>query len=325
MGLAKAVQLEASKSGQDIERAAQALREGLLVGLPTETVYGLGANAWSESALRAVFAAKRRPFNDPLILHTSAASRLGEIAAQIPPQAMRLAEAFWPGPLTLLLPRTPRVPNLVTAGLPTVAVRIPDHPLTLELLRRLEFPVAAPSANPFGYISPTTAAHVFDQLGDAVAYVLDGGPCRLGLESTIVGFDEGIPTVYRLGSLNIDQLVRVVGRVGQRQAAGAAPPVPGALPSHYAPRTPLQIGHPPQPTDPRWGWLSLKTRRPDLPPANQIQLSAVGDLEEAARNLYAALRYLDSLNLTRIYAEPMPDSGLGLALNDRLRRAAAAH
>ena len=317
--------IDGQQVGQDLERAEQALRAGQLVALPTETVYGLGANAWNEAALRAVFAAKKRPFNDPLILHTSDASRLGELATSVPDLALRLADAFWPGPLTLLLPRAPRVPDLVTAGLPTVAVRVPDHPLTLALLARLDFPVAAPSANPFGYISPTTAAHVIDQLGESVAYVLDGGPCRLGLESTIVGFEAGVPTVYRLGSLNIDQLVRVVGRVAQRQAPGAAPSVPGALPSHYAPRTPLKIGPMPEPPAPSWGWLSLKTPHPALPVAQQIQLSVVGDLNEAAHNLYAGLRYLDGLGLSCIYAEPLPESGLGLALNDRLRRAAAAH
>lgn len=312
--------------GQDLNRAANLLREGRLVGIPTETVYGLAANALDEAALKAVFTAKNRPYNDPLIVHIADAERVGEIASEFPDAARRLAEAFWPGPLTLLLPRAAGVPDLVTAGLPAVAIRVPSHPLTLELLRLLEFPVAAPSANPFGYVSPTTAEHVLDQLGDAVAYVLDGGPCTVGVESTIVGFDGPTPVIYRLGGLGVDQIVRVAGRVQVQQQPGEHPVAPGSLASHYAPRTPVVLGAPSLEGRPpeTIGALSLNAHYDGLPAENQVQLSRVGDFSEAARNLYSALRYLDGLDLAVIYAELLPETGLGLAINDRLRRAAAA-
>jgi len=314
--------------GIDLEWAALCLEQGLLVGIPTETVYGLAGNAYNMAAVLSIFAAKRRPYNDPLIVHTDRLERVLTFAREMPPAAHALAAAFWPGPLTLLLPRTYLIPDLITAGLDTVAVRIPNHPLTLQLLARLNFPVAAPSANPFGYISPTTPAHVLAQLKQSVSYVLDGGPCAVGIESTIIGFDGQSPIIHRLGGLSIEQIVAVVGRVTMAHAPTEQIFAPGTLSSHYAPTTPLVLG-PPQPAaieeQYRVGVLSLQTVYPGIPAQNQKLLSPAGNLWEAAHNLYAALREMDGWGLQVIYAELMPQNGIGAAINDRLSRAAAPH
>lgn len=309
--------------GQDVVQAGQLLAAGNVVGIPTETVYGLAGNALDPKAVLTIYRVKNRPAFDPLILHTNSLDRLSDFVIDLPEPARLLAETFWPGPLTLLLPKHERVPDLVTSGLPMVAVRVPNHPLTLALLASLDFPLAAPSANPFGYISPTTAQHVADQLGDQVPYVLDGGPATVGLESTIVGFEQGKPVVYRLGGMALDQIEAVVGPVDVRSHSTSNPKAPGMLSSHYAPRVPLILlptGSNPAPST-RAGALAFRQPFSGIPAAQQRILSETGDLTEAAQNLFAYLRQLDALDLDLLYAEAVPAQGLGAAINDRLRRA----
>jgi L-threonylcarbamoyladenylate synthase len=312
-----------SQIGTDKQAAKAFLEAGNVVGIPTETVYGLAGNALNPDAVLTIFRVKNRPSFDPLIVHTDSLDKLDQFVTNIPEPARQLAETYWPGPLTLLLPKRDLIPDLVTAGLPNVAVRIPNHPLTLDLLRSLDFPLAAPSANPFGYISPTTAQHVADQLGDQVPYILDGGPAGVGLESTIVGFENNLATVFRLGGMDINQIERVIGPVSVRTHSTSNPKAPGMLSSHYAPRKPLILlnpGESPQPVE-RAGALVFRESFGGIHPENQRILSPTGDLNEAAKNLFAHLRALDALPVDVIYAEPLPNQGLGWAMNDRLRRA----
>jgi L-threonylcarbamoyladenylate synthase len=314
--------------GKDIAKAKAYLEKGDLVGIPTETVYGLAGNALNPDAVAKIFSVKNRPSFDPLILHTYDLDSVGHFVKQIPAPLRSLAERFWPGPLTLLLPKKDIVPDLVTSGLDTVAVRVPDHPLTLGLLGVLDFPLAAPSANPFGYISPTKASHVNDQLGEKIPYILDGGSCKVGLESTIVGMEGNQVTVYRLGGLDIGKIENVVGKVEVMAHSSSNPKSPGMLKSHYAPTKPFILGD----LDELIAEYNLKGRRfailafrryfPQISDHLQIQLSRDGDLSEAAKNLFAAMRALDSLNVSVILSELMPDVGLGKAINDRLKRAA---
>ncbi len=309
--------------GQNIAQAADWLTAGNVVGIPTETVYGLAGNALDPDAVLTIVRVKNRPAFDPLILHTNSLDRLSEYVTELPEPARLLAERYWPGPLTLLLPKHERVPDLVTSGLPMVAVRVPNHPLTLSLLASLDFPLAAPSANPFGYISPTTAQHVADQLGDQVPYILDGGPAQVGLESTIVGFEAGQPVVYRLGGMALDQIEAITGPVDVRSHSTSNPKAPGMLSSHYAPRVPLTLlsaGSSPEPA-PRIGALAFRQPFAGIPLPQQRILSETGDITEAAHNLFSYLRELDALDLDHIYAETLPGQGLGAAINDRLRRA----
>ncbi|HLL94896.1 MAG TPA: L-threonylcarbamoyladenylate synthase [Spirosoma sp.] len=309
--------------GQDIRVAKAYLETGNVVGLPTETVYGLAGSALNSDAILTIFRVKNRPAFDPLIFHTDSLQKVDQFVSGIPEAARLLADTYWPGPLTLLLPKRDLISDLVTSGLPTVAVRIPNHPLTLSLLRLLDFPLAAPSANPFGYISPTTAQHVADQLGAMVPYILDGGPAQVGLESTIVGFENDIPTVYRLGGLALDQIEGLVGPVNVRTHSTSDPQAPGMLTSHYAPRKPLILlapGTSPPPGE-RTGALAFRNLFSGIDHQNQRVLSPTGDLAEAAKNLFSHLRALDALDLDVLYAEPVPNLGLGQAINDRLRRA----
>ncbi len=309
--------------GTDKEIAKAFLEAGNVVGIPTETVYGLAGNALNPDAVLTIFRVKNRPAFDPLIVHTDSFDKLNQFVTDVPDQARQLAEAFWPGPLTLLLPKRALIPDLVTAGLSTVAVRIPNHPLTLDLLRSLDFPLAAPSANPFGYISPTTAQHVADQLGDQVPYILDGGPAGIGIESTIIGFENKVATVFRLGGMALDQIERIIGPVSVQTHSTSNPKAPGMLSSHYAPRKPLillPLGASPQPNE-RAGALVFREPFGGIDGKHQRTLSPTGDLNEAAKNLFAHLRALDALPIDIIYAEPLPNEGLGWAMNDRLRRA----
>ncbi len=309
--------------GTSKQIAKDFLEAGNVVGIPTETVYGLAANALDLNAVLTIFRVKNRPTFDPLIVHTDSLANASAFVTAIPDQARQLAETFWPGPLTLLLPKRDQIPDLVTSGLPNVAVRVPNHPLTLDLLRSLPFPLAAPSANPFGYISPTTAQHVADQLGDQVPYILDGGPSAVGLESTIVGFDAGIPVVYRLGGTSLEELERVIGPVDVRSHSTSNPEAPGMLSSHYAPRKPLILlpaGASPEAGE-RVGALVFREPFGGIALNHQRVLSPTGNLAEAAKNLFAHLRALDALPVDVIYAESLPNEGLGWAMNDRLRRA----
>ncbi|MFL5752364.1 MAG: L-threonylcarbamoyladenylate synthase [Bacteroidia bacterium] len=313
-----------AETGNDIELAAQLLGKGELVAIPTETVYGLAANALNKEAVLKIFQAKNRPFFDPLIIHAGSIDQVRNYVREFPQKALDLANAFWPGPLTLLLPRTGLVPDLVTSGLETVAVRIPDHPLTLELLTKIDFPLAAPSANPFGYVSPTSAAHVLEQLGDKIPYVLDGGPCSIGIESTIVGFENDETLIYRLGGLALEEIEKVAGQVKLQINQSSDPKAPGQLKSHYAPRKPLLMGdvnalaalH-------RGKKIGVISFTAPYPFALTKILSPSGNLEEAAYRLFAAMRELDGSDIDLIIAEVFPDDFLGRAINDRLRRASA--
>ncbi len=308
--------------GTDLQRAKELLEAGELVGIPTETVYGLAGNALNEEAVLSIFRVKNRPAFDPLIIHTDSFERLREFVREVPEKALLVAEKLTPGPLTLLLPKAPQIPDLVTSGLDTVAVRIPQHELTRSLLQQLPFPLAAPSANPFGYISPTTAEHVEQQLGDKIPYILDGGPCEVGVESTIIGFEGDQVIVYRKGGTPIEAIERLIGPVEVRSHSSSNPQAPGMLKSHYAPRTPLSIGTEIRQLPPsnRIGVLSFQT---DYGFSHQEILSHTGNYAEAARQLFAAMRRLDALDLDHIYAELLPERDLGVAINDRIRRAAA--
>ena len=316
--------------GGDVRRAASILGRGGLVAFPTETVYGLGADALDPRAVARVFVAKSRPRFDPLIVHIADVGGLGRLASTVPKIARNLAERFWPGPLTLVLPKTGLVPDLVTSGLPTVAVRMPEHAIALELLGRAGVPLAAPSANKFGMLSPTRAEHVVEQLGDEIDYVLDGGPCRVGLESTVLALIvPNRPVVLRLGGLSVEEIEAAIGPVEIAQPHVQGQPAvqlsPGMLTKHYAPRTRLVVraaGASP-PDGSRRGLLAFTTAPPEGVYAAVEVLSPSGDLAEAAVNFFAALRRLDALHLEAIEAEPLPEVGLGRALNDRLRRAAA--
>lgn len=309
-----------AKDPAAIGRAAHVLRAGGLVAFPTETVYGLGADATNGEAVARIYEAKGRPRFNPLISHVAdyeAACRLGHLDAR----AVALAEAFWPGPLTLVVPRAPACPvaDLVTAGLDTVAIRVPAHGVAQALLRAVDRPLAAPSANPSGRVSPTTAAHVAEGLGDAVGLILDGGPCTVGVESTIVGFAEPgePPRLLRPGGLPRAAIEEIVGEL---RGHGHTITAPGQLDSHYAPAAHLRLNA----AGPRKG-EALLAFGPDVPraAARVLNLSPAGDLREAAANLFAFLRALDAEGHARIAVMPVPDEGLGEAINDRLARAAA--
>jgi L-threonylcarbamoyladenylate synthase len=309
-------------------RAADILRHGGVVAFPTETVYGLGAAVFDVKAVARIFEIKQRPRFDPLIVHVSGPEQLPLLVEKVPALAQALIDRFWPGPLTLVLPRTSAVPDLVTAGLPTVAVRMPRHPVALGLIDRAGTPVAAPSANPFGHTSPTTAQHVHDQLAGKVDLVFDGGPCSVGVESTIVSLASDAPVLLRPGGLSIEDIEAVVGPLGKAQDRNSrAVAAPGMLPRHYAPRTPLKLmdrGEARRPdSGVRTGLLAFRTAPCSMSFAAVEVLSAEGDLREAAANLFGAMRRLDARGLDCIVAEPVPDSGLGRAINDRLRRSAA--
>ena len=309
--------------GTDINQAQLFLEQGEVVGIPTETVYGLAGNAFDIEAVTKIFEVKTRPTFDPLIVHTNSIERLTEFVKFVPEKALLLAQKFMPGPLTMLLPKHQSIPDLVTSGLDTVAVRIPNHPLTLELLSNLAFPLAAPSANPFGYISPTSAQHVAKQLGDKIPYILDGGECQIGLESTIVGFENEEVVVYRKGGLSIEEIEKIVGKICVNSHSSSNPKAPGMLKSHYAPRKDLllfQGGKFSEDVD-KIGYLSFQKFNSDIPKKNQLILSESGNYKEAARNLFAYMRQLDSMNIDKIYVELLPEKDLGRAINDRLKRA----
>lgn len=308
---------------ENLERAAQIIQMGGLVAFPTETVYGLGANALDAMAVARIFAAKERPSFDPLIVHIAHREMLPQVVREVPALAEQLMARFWPGPLTLVLPKSELIPELVTAGLPTVAVRMPAHPVAQALIQQAGLPLAAPSANPFGYLSPTRAEHVARMLGERVDLILDGGRTEFGVESTIVLLAEK-PVVLRHGAVALEALEQVVGEVAQQVEARDQPIVPGQLPQHYAPHTPIRIATPeevPPAQRKRVGYLAFR----EVPKGFKVVkvLSPTGNLLEAAAHLFEALHQLDRLGLEAIYAEPVPEVGLGRAIMDRLRRASS--
>jgi L-threonylcarbamoyladenylate synthase len=306
---------------QALDEAGALIRDGKLVAFPTETVYGLGADATNDRAVAEIFAAKERPRFNPLITHVrdlQAASGLGQFSAV----AQGLARQFWPGGLTLVVPRAPdcKASLLVSAGLDTIALRVPAHPVAQALIAQAGVPISAPSANRSGEVSPTTASHVADSLGDRVAMILDGGPCRLGLESTVIGFVNDKPQLLRLGAIARETIEAVTGPLVMETSHTERPSSPGQLLQHYAPKRPLRLGvHDVWP-----GEALLAFGAPLQSDLKQcLNLSPKGDLVEAAANLFGHLRALDRAPATAIAVMPIPNHGLGEAINDRLNRAAA--
>jgi L-threonylcarbamoyladenylate synthase len=308
---------------QAIRRAAGLLREGALVAFPTETVYGLGGDATNDRAVAAIFAAKGRPRFNPLIVHVPGLAEAENLAV-FDDRGRRLARRFWPGALTLVLPRRPEagVSLLASAGLDTVALRVPSHPVAQALLREAGCPVAAPSANRSGRVSPTTAAHVLAEFAGAAgpALILDGGACPIGIESTVLDLTGARPVLLRPGGITLEELAAMLGTVEIDAADAEAPRSPGRLPSHYAPELPVRLNA----ASARPG-EALLAFGPEAPPgfAAVLFLSRTGDLAEAAANLFAMLRALDRPEFSGIAVMPIPERGLGRAINDRLRRAAA--
>ncbi|HEX4861619.1 MAG TPA: L-threonylcarbamoyladenylate synthase [Rhizomicrobium sp.] len=297
-----------------VAAAAAILRRGGLVAFPTETVYGLGADATNGEAVAGIFAAKRRPRFNPLIVHVRDRAQ-AETFAEFSDETRALAGAFWPGALTLVLPRRAdsALSLLVSAGLDTVALRAPSHALARQLILETAKPIAAPSANASGRVSPTTAAHVAEELGDAVDLILDGGPALLGIESTVIGFEHGRAVLLRPGAVAREEIEKITGPLAAPSSAAIT--APGQLESHYAPRASLRLDS--REPEPGEAWLAFGS----VPGA--MNLSPAGDLKEAASNLFAMLRRLDAQGATRIAVAPIPEHGIGEAINDRLRRAAA--
>lgn len=305
--------------GPGIAAAAEVIRRGGLVAFPTETVYGLGGNATCDEAVAAIFAVKDRPRINPLIVHVPDRELAAEYVV-FSDAARALADACWPGPLTLVLPRqkTSRISLLASAGLDTLAVRVPSHPVAQALLRSCDLPLAAPSANPSGQISPTTAQHVASDLGDRVELILDGGPVPIGIESTVVGFEGDRPVLLRAGAIARETIEGVVGPLAAPR--GGTITSPGQLKRHYAPNTPLRLNA----RHVESGEALLAFGSPELPePCAVRNLSPSGDLVEAAANLFAMLRELDATGSAAIAVMPVPGDGMGEAINDRLQRAAA--
>jgi L-threonylcarbamoyladenylate synthase len=303
------------------------------VAFPTETVYGLGAHALDAAAVARIFEAKARPSFDPLIVHVADSREAAQVADTSDPRFAKLAARFWPGPLTLVLPKRPQVPDLVTAGLPSVGVRVPGHAIARALLGAAGVPVAAPSANPFGSVSPTTAAHVAEGLGERVDLILDGGPCRVGIESTVLSLVSEPAAILRSGGVPREELEQALGHRLEAQASSSRPQSPGQLARHYATRTPLRLLTGPAPADPlslgegvhgRVGLLAFVGAPHGHGYAAVEALAPDHRLTTAAANLFAALRRLDTRGLDLILAEPVPEEGLGRAIADRLRRAAAS-
>lgn len=314
-----------TKIGTDIFRAADELRKGELVAIPTETVYGLAGNALERDSVVKIFEAKNRPQFDPLIVHTHSSTEF-EKYAEFDPVILKWINQLSPGPITYILKKKSIIPDLVTSGHDTVGLRVPNHPLTLELLKSLDFPLAAPSANPFGYVSPTRASHVKDQLNGKLPYILDGGSSQVGIESTIIDLSGDKPAVLRLGGFELSELEKVFDqKLEDIRLSSSQPNAPGMLHSHYAPGVELSRKsildlkklHP----DKRIGALRFSSFSPDLEESAQLILSPSGTSAEAAQRLFLCLRELDSKEWDIVSVEFAPEDGLGMAINDRLTRA----
>lgn len=310
----------------DINKAKEVLLKNELIAIPTETVYGLAGNAFSEKAIKKIFKLKNRPFYNPLIVHLKSASCISDVASEIPKSALILANKFWPGPLTLVLKKQEHISDLITAGKKTVALRVPNHALTLALLEKLEFPLVAPSANPFGSISPTNANHVLNYFGETLNVILDGGDCEKGLESTIIGFKNNQPILYRHGAISIEEIEKVVGKLSLITHNDQSPNSPGMLSRHYAPTTDTYLTKNISESlnyfeGKKIGLLLFQNPIKNSTIIHQEILSKSGDFTEAAKNLYAAMHRLDENKLDVIIAERLPDKSLGKTINDKLERA----
>jgi L-threonylcarbamoyladenylate synthase len=308
----------------NLEDAIALLKSGKLVAIPTETVYGLAGNALNERAVAEIFQVKNRPRFDPLIVHLPSIDAVEKYVISFPEKLKNIAKKCWPGPLTVLLPQNHLIPDLVTSGSDLCAFRVPNQTSTLALLESIDFPVAAPSANPFGYVSPTSAQHVADQLSDKIPLILDGGTCSVGLESTIIGIENEELVVYRLGGLSVEDLEIIAGEpISNIKTSSSKPAAPGMLESHYAPKKKVILVESWDDclVDSSIGYLFFG----DAPfeSINQINLSETKDLLEAASTLFASLRALDQMPIDKIYTQLLPDIGLGRAINDRLKRASA--
>ncbi len=323
--------------GRDVYKVKELLESGELVAIPTETVYGLAGNALDENAVLKIFTAKGRPQFNPLIVHLASWADAEKYTKQIPEEANLLAQHFTPGPMTLLLPKNDCIPDLVTAGSNKVAIRIPGHALTQQLLHAIGFPLAAPSANRFGYVSPVTAQHVLDGLGGRIHYILDGGPCTVGLESTIVDFEENETIIRRTGAVTREQIEMIIGKkVLVKTSSSDHPVAPGMLKSHYATQTPLYYGDLKELCNQHshqnlviigWGSPHMIAEKAGFQQqsnhskVNIVSLSDSMNLEEAARNLFACMRKADSFGCDAVLVEKLPNHGIGQAINDRLKRA----
>ncbi len=310
-----------SATPENLERAAALLRSGAVVAFPTETVYGLGANAFDARAVARIFEIKGRPTFDPLIVHVDGERMLETVVADVPLLARRLIDTFWPGPLTLVFRKRDAVPDLVTAGLATVAVRMPAHPVAQTLIAATGTPLAAPSANPFGYLSPTRAEHVAQMLGARVDLIVDGGPTAHGVESTIVML-EPQPVLLRHGAIPAESIEALIGPLARELSDAARPLAPGRLPQHYAPSVPIRV------IDPATVPLSQRAEAALLAFDTPVEgyrvtrvLSGRSDLQEAAAHLFDYLHELDASGVVRIDAAVVPGEGIGAAIMDRLRRA----
>ena len=311
--------------GTELDQAQALLERGELVSIPTETVYGLAANGFNAVAIAKIYEAKNRPQFNPLILHVANLAQAERLVTEMPDACKRLMQSLSPGPITYLLPKSTLVPDMVTAGSARVAIRIPAHPMALELLTMLDFPLAAPSANPSGYVSPVSAMHVFEGLQGKIRYILDGGSCTIGLESTIVGFEEDEVVIHRLGGITAEQISTITGAEVKTSLAHASPTAPGQLKSHYATTKPLLIGNVQQLINAFPGkkiGMLMFNQSAGLAVEKEILLSPSGSLGEAAAGLFRAMRLLDQSDLDVIIAQRFPDTGIGRAINDRLERAA---
>ncbi|MFS4466604.1 L-threonylcarbamoyladenylate synthase [Maribacter sp. 2210JD10-5] len=311
---------------KDIAYCQKLLRNNELVAIPTETVYGLAANIFEADAVRDIFKMKGRPLFNPLIVHIHNVNQLETLVEYVPKAAEVLMQNFWPGPLTLILPKKENVSDLITAGKSTVGVRMPKHPVARKLLEGLEFPLAAPSANPFTKVSPTSAEHVASYFGTKIPAILDGGPCEVGLESTIIGFEGDTPVVYRKGGVPIEAIEQLVGKVKLLTQDENAPVAPGMLLKHYSPNTKLIISEAVDEDIKKHANLSIGVisfSKKDYQNVSVTKtLSKKRDMSEAAKHLFSALHQLDQMNLDLIIAEKFPEEGLGISINDRLERAA---
>ena len=311
--------------GKDINKSVYYLENNQIVVLPTETVYGMGANALNKEAVKTIFKIKKRPSFDPLICHTYSIKKIKKYVIDFPKKAKKLAKYFWPGPLTILFNKKKIIPNITTSNLDSVGFRIPNNKLTLKVLEKINFPIAAPSANPFGYISPTSPTHITKKFSSDIAYILDGGNCSIGIESTIIGFENNKSVVYRVGGISIEELEKIIGKVEIIKKDPVLPKTSGMLENHYSPSKKMIIGKIEDMIkkyeNKKIGILSYNKYFDNLDKKNQIILSKKKDLNEASKNFYNSLHILDNMNIDLILTSLIPNKGIGRSINDRIIKA----